>query len=188
MIGCLKQKQATNRRPESKYFAPSDIIADPFLPQYFSGAGYFMSKLAISKILPIRDTVPILHLDDVYIGKLIAKAKIVDQMVQSVSICTGVHAFEETIYKGANAGWGITEAPTTPCFMSGLTVFHRFLDPDEMVAAFNKLKGTDVSKSCQQPADITKITNRWAKPQLKFIAIEWQALFNNYGSYVFHQT
>ena len=183
MIGCLKKQQKANRRAESKYFTPTDIIPGPFLPFYFSGAAYFMSKLAISKILLVRHTVPILHLDDVYIGNLIAQANMTDQMLQSVSICTGVHAFSAE-YKDANNGWGLTEAPTNPCFMSGLTVFHRFIEPDEMTAAFNKLKSTNINKSCQQPGAISEITKRWSRAQhLKFIATAWQTVFDNYGSY-----
>ena len=165
MIGCLKINEKTNRDLQSKYFTPTEIIPDKFLPSYFSGAAYFMSKLAISKILLVRETVPILHLDDVYIGRLIAKANIADQMLQSVSICTGVNVFERTVY------------PTTPCFMSGLTVYHRFIDSDEMVAVFNKLKTTDVSKSCGP------YPNRWTKDKHQFIASEWRALFDNYRSY-----
>ena len=112
MTGCLKASEKVERLPESKYFSPEDLVPDNHLPAYFSGAGYFMAKTAISEILRVRKRVPILHLDDVYIGKLIAIAGISEQMLQSVSICTGVHAFGEE-YKDANNGWNLFDAPKT---------------------------------------------------------------------------
>jgi len=183
MTGCLKKAQNTNRRPESKYYAPADLIPDTHLPSYFSGAGYFMAKSALSKILEIRDTVPILHLDDVYIGKLISAAGLTDKMRQSVSICTGVHAFEESVYtKAANSGWGLKEAPTHPCFMSGITVFHRFLDPKEMEKAFKLLKDDESNKKCTAES-ITNYAARWMKkPAHYFIAEEFRIMCNNYAN------
>jgi len=182
MTGCLKKADKPERKPESKYFMPKQLLPDENLPSYFSGAGYFISKSALSKILPIRDTIPILPLDDIYVGKLIVAAGLSQEMRQSVSICTGVHAFEKAIYKGAMGGWGLKEAPNDPCFMSCLTVFHRFAVPKELVTSFNKVKEGENSKRCTEPL-ITKIASRWAKKSSqRFIAEEFIILCNNYAN------
>ena len=174
MIGCLKKAEPPERKPESKYYSPTDLIPDPHLPPYFSGAGYFMSKSALSKILPIRDTIPILHLDDVYVGKLIKAAGLSDEMLQSVSICIGVQAL--------GTQWELRGARTTPCLMSGLTVFHRFVDPKEMAQAFKLLKRTENRKTCVG-GQIETFAARWTKNATHtFIADEFIIMSNNYAN------
>jgi len=181
MTGCLKKAEPVNRKIKSKYYTPTDILADDHLPSYFSGAGYFMSKSALSKILPIRNAVPILPLDDVYVGLLIQAAGLSSQMRQSISICTGVHAFENSVYtRESNVGWGLTDIPKNPCAIAGLTIFHRFDDSSQMESAFKKLNECKSSKLCTE-ASITKYEARWRKKPLHyFIGDEFKIMCNNF--------
>jgi len=48
MTGCLKKAEPVNRDLTSKYYTPTELIPDVHLPPYFSGAGYFMSKSALT--------------------------------------------------------------------------------------------------------------------------------------------
>ena len=98
MTGCLKTSDYANRKLASKYFMPSIFVPGPKLPAYFSGAGYIMSASAVNKLLAVRKNCSIINLDDVYVGLLVKNAKLESEMMQSVSICTGVKAFEESVY------------------------------------------------------------------------------------------
>ena len=143
-----------------------------------------MSKTAISKILPIRKEVPILHLDDVYIGNVIKKAGLSDQMMQSLSICTGFHAFQDMHpdidYKDdGTSEWELTDATTDLCVMAGLTIFHKLAEAPELLGAFSKLQSLNIT-DCNKPEKIKEIASRWDKPQLLFIGHEWQKNFKNY--------
>jgi len=44
-----------------------------------------------------------------------------DLMQQSVSICTGLHAFDPKEYLTANDGWTIEDRLVDPCFIAGLS-------------------------------------------------------------------
>ena len=84
MTGCLKSGQPTNRIFESKYFTPIEFYEPALLPNYFAGAGYFMNRETLQKLIKIKEQVPIIHLDDVYIGKLIKAADLQDTMLQGM--------------------------------------------------------------------------------------------------------
>ena len=183
MTGCLKEHEFPNRRPESKYFTPYEMFAEnTFLPPYFSGAGYFMSKTALSKLMPLRHTVPILPLDDVYIGALIAKAKMTKEMVQGISLCTGVGAQHHTAT--STSGWTIRDALQNPCSMCGLTLFHPFPVAKTMLRVFYKLKTSNVRNMCDYGHIIVAISKRWEPDQQKIVADEWRVIFGNYKSYL----
>ena len=98
MTGCLKTSDYANRKLASKYFMPSVFIPGPYLPAYFSGARYIISASALKKLLAVRKNCSIINLDDLYFGLLVQNAKLESEMMQSVSICTGVKAFEESVY------------------------------------------------------------------------------------------
>ena len=172
MTGCLKKSDNPKRNLASKYFMPRLFIPDRVLPAYFSGAGYIMSASAVKKLLAVRRECDVIHLDDVYIGLLIKHAKLESEMMQSVSICTGITL---------EYGGVLPDAPTNPCLLSGLTMFHKFATGDEMIRSFNLLQNTNITDTCK-PTDIEKIKKRWPKTteRTKFVASEWQELFEFY--------
>ena len=81
MLGCIKMQERPNRSLTSKYFTPNEMYSLTELPDYFSGAGYLMNRDAVFKLIEVKDKVPLLHLDDVFIGQLIKEAGISDQML-----------------------------------------------------------------------------------------------------------
>lgn len=180
MTGCLKSGQPTNRIFESKYFTPIEFYEPALLPNYFAGAGYFMNRETLQKLIKIKEQVPIIHLDDVYIGKLIKAADLQDTMLQAVNFCTGVHAFAVALFgKTANNGWKLSDGPTEPCLMGGLTVFHRFAQGPEMKKVFLDFKNADVSERCSA-AKIKTISDRWHTKDIQFIGVNYKAVINSY--------
>jgi len=76
-----------------------------------------------------KDKVPIVHLDDVYVGKVIESAGLSQEMDQSISICTGFHALKSE--NGLNDKWSLAKEIADVCTFAGLVVFHRMKSANE---------------------------------------------------------
>ncbi|XP_035480120.2 N-acetyllactosaminide beta-1,3-N-acetylglucosaminyltransferase 3-like [Scophthalmus maximus] len=62
------------RSPSSKYFIPMQVQASNSYPPYCSGGGFLLSGYTAMVIYKMSTAVPLLPIDDVYIGMCLAKA------------------------------------------------------------------------------------------------------------------
>jgi len=73
-FGCLKGPEAVMRHPYFKYFVPKQLYEPSIYPLYFSGAGYVTTLGFALKLEEQTAQMPVLPLDDTYIGSLIQAA------------------------------------------------------------------------------------------------------------------
>jgi len=109
-------------------------------PNYFSGAAYLITNEVASELAAARFDVPMLPLDDTWIGVLVKSIDRTSDMLSSDSICTGVHV----VPKGSG-GWSMANDYDDPCFLAGLTIYHRYPSPGSLnqlifMAAFSLLR------------------------------------------------
>jgi hypothetical protein len=102
---------------------PRELVRDDRYPPYFSGAGYLMTRNVAFKLATAKDQLQITPLDDTYIGTLIKHINMTSKMISSVSLCTGVHVVPTNA-----GGWSMAADNDDPCFLAGLTMYHRFGD------------------------------------------------------------
>lgn len=100
---------------------PRDLVKSDRYPPYFSGAGYVMTANVAFRLAEAKKELPITPLDDTYIGELIKMINYTDRMVSSTSLCTGVHVVPQNA-----GGWHMDKDFDNPCFLAGLTMYHRF--------------------------------------------------------------
>ena len=102
-------------------------------------------------------------------------------MQQSVSICTGLHAFSKNEYKTANNGWTLQDRLADPCFIAGLTVVHRYDDPFKLLKVYQQLRGLTFKANCEKrKSELDQIIQaKWGAYETKFIKTEWENNFEN---------
>ncbi len=126
--------------PHSKYYMPSELVSSmEHYPNYFSGAAYLITNEVASELAAARFDVPMLPLDDTWIGVLVKSINRTSDMLSSDSICTGVHV----VPKGSG-GWSMANDYDDPCFLAGLTIYHRYPTPGSLnqlifMAAFSSI-------------------------------------------------
>ncbi|XP_059356966.1 beta-1,3-galactosyltransferase 2-like [Carassius carassius] len=74
--GHLMPDMSPNRNKESKWYMPREVYPGRRYPTFCSGTGYVFSGDVAQRIYVTSLTIPRLHLEDVYIGKCLAKLKI----------------------------------------------------------------------------------------------------------------
>ncbi|CAN9499717.1 unnamed protein product [Ophioblennius macclurei] len=74
--GHLIENAGPIRWPGSKYYIPRQVYEPNSYPPYCGGAGYLLSGYTALAIYHMSDQIPLLPIDDVYIGMCLAKAKL----------------------------------------------------------------------------------------------------------------
>ncbi|XP_052405236.1 beta-1,3-galactosyltransferase 2-like [Carassius gibelio] len=74
--GHLMPDMSPHRNKESKWYMPREVYPGRRYPTFCSGTGYVFSGDLAQKIYVTSLTIPRLHLEDVYVGKCLAKLKI----------------------------------------------------------------------------------------------------------------
>lgn len=128
-VGCLKPEEYVTRTPKNKYFVPRQLYFPETYPQYFSGGGYVTSLHFALKMEEQINRNFVLPMEDTFVGTLINAAKMSKYMGNSVSICMGLR------------NWFKTEIEINKdvCIMRGLTLSHKFYDPEEMRRSFQSV-------------------------------------------------
>ncbi|CAG5098242.1 Oidioi.mRNA.OKI2018_I69.XSR.g15494.t1.cds [Oikopleura dioica] len=150
LIGCMHRNEEINRNIRSKYYMPSELVPMDHYPNYFSGAAYLITKQVASELAAARFTVPMLPLDDTWVGVLINSINRTGDMYSSDSICTGVHV----VPKGSG-GWSMANDYDDPCFLAGLTIYHRYPSPERLRKAYQNLRQKNVTQLCHDRAQET---------------------------------
>lgn len=107
----------------SKYYMPRELVKEDRYPPYFSGAAYIMASHVVLQLAKTKEELPITPLDDTYVGELIKHNNLTEKMFSSTSLCTGVHVVPQNA-----GGWSMAPDFNDPCFLAGLTMYHRFDD------------------------------------------------------------
>ena len=75
-FGCLKGPEPVTRHPYFKYFVPYQVYEPDIYPLYFSGAAYVTTLDFALELEKQTEKMPVLPLDDTYIGSLIQAANL----------------------------------------------------------------------------------------------------------------
>jgi len=177
LVGCMHKNEMVNRNINSKYYMPRDLVKSDRYPPYFSGAGYLMTANVAFRLAEAKKDLPITPLDDTYIGELIKMINYTDRMVSSTSLCTGVHVVPQNA-----GGWHMDKDFDNPCFLAGLTMYHRFGEGVTMRDSFMKMRVENLAEQCkEQTAELLKnVKGKWGNEHKKFMLDEWSSLFSNF--------
>ena len=78
-LGYVHKGSSPDRRVVSKYYVSQDIYSGRYYPDYCPGAGYVLSMDVINMIFKHVSSVPMLYIDDVFIGILVDKVGVTPQ-------------------------------------------------------------------------------------------------------------
>ncbi|XP_058493397.1 N-acetyllactosaminide beta-1,3-N-acetylglucosaminyltransferase 3-like [Solea solea] len=112
--GHLIQNVGPIRNPHSKYFIPVQVQESNSYPPYCGGGGFLLSGYTAMVIYNMSQSIPILPIDDVYMGMCLAKA--------------GLKPFYHMGVK--TAGMNIPSKKVDkydPCYYKDMLLVHRFL-------------------------------------------------------------
>lgn len=129
------------------------------------------------KLIEKKDLVPIIHLDDVYIGQLIQSAGLTDQMKNSLSICTGFHALKDQ----EASGWTLDKNHNFGCILAGLVVLHKYVTAAELQTGYDdltRISSPKIATTCKVFVD--QLEEMWKLEEHQSIFIEWEKMFNKY--------
>lgn len=79
VTGFLKRNEKPIRTQKSKWYISRDEYPLDIYPTFCSGTGYVLSTDVTSKIYNVSHTVPIISLEDVYVGLCLAKLNIIPE-------------------------------------------------------------------------------------------------------------
>ncbi|XP_047458748.1 N-acetyllactosaminide beta-1,3-N-acetylglucosaminyltransferase 3-like [Mugil cephalus] len=107
----------TNAQPirwqQSKYFVPPQVHKPNMYPPYCGGGGFLLSGHTALIINKMSQSIPLIPIDDVYIGMCLDKAKLAPQSHMGVK----------------TLGWGFPSRNIDvyhPCYMRELLLIHKF--------------------------------------------------------------
>lgn len=180
LVGCMHQNEMVNRNIKSKYYMPRELVKEERYPPYFSGASYLMTANVALKLASAKKHLPITPLDDTYIGELLKKVNMTDKMVSSTSLCTGVHVVPQNA-----GGWSMALDFDDPCFLAGLTMYHRFDDGAIMKNSFMNMRQTNLSSICDHRSKeiMDNVQTKWGVQQKSYLLDEWTKYYNNFFNY-----
>ncbi|XP_041862490.1 N-acetyllactosaminide beta-1,3-N-acetylglucosaminyltransferase 3-like [Melanotaenia boesemani] len=124
--GHLIQNVGPIREPQSKYFIPVQIQKSELYPPYCGGGGFLLSSYTAMVIYNMSESIPILPIDDVYMGMCLAKA--------------GLGPASHMGVKTAGLYIPFTNADVyNPCYYKDVLLVHRFL-PAQMYVMWHRVQ------------------------------------------------
>ncbi|XP_013866248.1 N-acetyllactosaminide beta-1,3-N-acetylglucosaminyltransferase 3 [Austrofundulus limnaeus] len=121
------------RSAGSKYFIPVQVQESESYPPYCGGGGFLLSGFTAMVIYRMSKSIPILPIDDVYMGMCLAKAGL------GPSFHMGVRTAGFQIA-------AVTPDEYDPCFYKELLLVHRFL-PDQIYLMWNQIQDPNLDCS-----------------------------------------
>lgn len=112
----------------SKYYVPYSVYPGSYYPSYCAGGGYVLSMDVIKKIDHMINKIPLLYIDDIYLGLL--------------TNAIGISPSNNVMFHGENT------APRDLCSFSKFITSHGF-EPNEMHVLLKEV--TDIRKSAPDP-------------------------------------
>lgn len=130
LLGKMMCRTQPIKDPTSKWYCPAYMFNNTYFPNFLSGTGYLMSLDVTKKLYNAALTIPLIHLEDVYITGMCAKnAGIVPETVFEFS--TGYFEDES-------------------CELKNLITIHYFT-PDRMRQTFQTLNKPGSFEKCHEP-------------------------------------
>ncbi|XP_037530422.1 N-acetyllactosaminide beta-1,3-N-acetylglucosaminyltransferase 3 [Nematolebias whitei] len=120
------------RSPGSKYFIPFQVQKSESYPPYCGGGGFLLSGFTAMVIYRMSKSIPILPIDDVYMGMCLAKAGLSPSSHMGVKTA-GLHIA------------AITLDEFDPCYYKEILLVHRFL-PSQIYFMWHRIE--DPSLDC----------------------------------------
>ncbi|XP_015260430.1 PREDICTED: N-acetyllactosaminide beta-1,3-N-acetylglucosaminyltransferase 3-like [Cyprinodon variegatus] len=118
------------RDPQSRYFVPEELFRPSVYPPYCSGGGFLLSGYTAMVIFNKSHSIPLLPIDDAYMGMCLAEAGL------SPEHHIGVRPFGLQV-KGRNVD------ELEPCFYKEMLVVHRMLSAD-MYTMWHRIQDPDL--------------------------------------------
>nr|XP_057928367.1 N-acetyllactosaminide beta-1,3-N-acetylglucosaminyltransferase 3-like isoform X2 [Doryrhamphus excisus] len=125
--GHLIQNVGPIRSPGSKYYIPVQVQESDSYPPYCGGGGFLLSGYTALVIYKMSRSVPVLPIDDVYMGMCLASAGLAPSSHMGVKTA-GLYIPSRNI-----DGYD-------PCFYRDVLLVHRFL-PAQMYLMWNRIHG-----------------------------------------------
>lgn len=119
LMGSLICGAVPIRDPYNKYYCPKYMFEEKVYPNYLSGTGYLMSRSTAAVLLEASSTVPVFHLEDIYLTGIVARA---------------VGLRPEDSYQ-----FSYLKAHLKPCLYAQIITSHH-LNPEEMVSMAKKAR------------------------------------------------
>ncbi|XP_035996928.1 N-acetyllactosaminide beta-1,3-N-acetylglucosaminyltransferase 3 [Fundulus heteroclitus] len=118
------------RAPGSKYFIPVQVQESNSYPPYCGGGGFLLSGYTAGIIYRMSKSIPILPIDDVYMGMCLAKAGLDPTSHMGVKTA-GLHIPSRKV-----DGY-------SPCFYKEMLLVHRFL-PGSIFLMWNRIQNPNL--------------------------------------------
>ncbi|KAM4549214.1 N-acetyllactosaminide beta-1,3-N-acetylglucosaminyltransferase 3-like [Odontesthes bonariensis] len=134
-IGHLIQNVGPIRSSGSKYFIPVQVQESNLYPPYCGGGGFLLSGYTAMVIYDMSKSIPILPIDDVYMGMCLAKAGLGPASHMGVKTA-GLHLTS------------VTSDEYNPCFYKDVLLVHRFV-PAQMYLMWHRIR--DPYLKCNLP-------------------------------------
>ncbi|XP_072244773.1 N-acetyllactosaminide beta-1,3-N-acetylglucosaminyltransferase 3-like [Leuresthes tenuis] len=134
-IGHLIQNVGPIRSSGSKYFVPVQVQESNMYPPYCGGGGFLLSGYTAMVIYDMSKSIPILPIDDVYMGMCLAKAGLGPASHMGVKTA-GLHLTS------------VTSDEYNPCFFKDVLLVHRFV-PAQMYLMWHSIR--DPYLKCSPP-------------------------------------
>lgn len=180
LVGCMHKNEMVNRNIKSKYYMPRELVKEDRYPPYFSGAAYIMASHVVLQLAKTKEELPITPLDDTYVGELIKHNNLTEKMFSSTSLCTGVHVVPQNA-----GGWSMAPDFNDPCFLAGLTMYHRFDDAAIMEKSFLNMRQPNLSTICDHRSKeiMDNVKTKWGTTHKTYLLDEWTKYYNNFFNY-----
>ncbi|KAK3540060.1 hypothetical protein QTP70_025378 [Hemibagrus guttatus] len=129
-IGHLIQNVGPIRHPASKYYIPKQVHKSDRYPPYCGGGGFLLSRYSSRVIYNMSHSIPLLPIDDVYMGMCLEKAGLAPR--SHIGVRTA----------GLNVPSGQQEA-NNPCYYREVLLVHRFL-PQQIFIMWHEIQREDL--------------------------------------------
>ncbi|KAK2841499.1 hypothetical protein Q7C36_013078 [Tachysurus vachellii] len=129
--GHLIQYAGPIRHPDSKYYIPVQIHKPEIYPPYCGGGGFLLSQITSRDIYNMSHSIPLLPIDDVYMGMCLEKAGL--QPRHHI----GVRTFGLYVPSGQHEAYN-------PCYYREVLLVHRFL-PYQIYIMWHEIHREDLN-------------------------------------------
>ncbi|XP_069818433.1 acetylgalactosaminyl-O-glycosyl-glycoprotein beta-1,3-N-acetylglucosaminyltransferase-like [Dendropsophus ebraccatus] len=126
-VGALNIGMPLVREKYSKYYVSKELFPNESYDPYCGGGGILLSSFTASSILKESQYIPLIPIDDAYLGMCLKRAGLKPENHQ------GIHTFGITLPKNVDS--------FDPCFYQYCLIVHRFV-PYEMLVMWKALQMT----------------------------------------------
>lgn len=141
-IGALNVGMPLVREKPSKYYVSKELFPNDYYEPYCGGGGILMSGFTVSSIHKVSKHIPLIPIDDAYLGMCLKRAGLAPENHQA--IYTLGFRFQNNV------------DTFDPCYYRHMLIVHRFM-PYEMLIMWKALQISNLA--CIKPAKMVNVTN-----------------------------